>query len=198
MVAFVYAKTPPFANDPFFTRGVSQKVVTTLKSPEYQKAQAADPHFARYNEFLETARALTAGSGALLLLDEIQSGMGRTGEWFAYQHYGVQPDVVTVAKPIAGGLALGAILTTNDAASCLKPGMHGTTFGGGPLACAVACTVIDQIEKRKLVKSNRELGKYFVKELKALRKKHSRSSERECVTEARSLLDEFVSGVTRL
>jgi acetylornithine/N-succinyldiaminopimelate aminotransferase len=124
-------------------------------------------------EFLETARALTAGSGALLLLDEIQSGMGRTGEWFAYQHYGVTPDVVTVAKPIAGGLALGAILTSNEAASCLKPGMHGTTFGGGPLACAVACTVIDQIEKRKLVKSNRELGKYFVKELKALRQKHS-------------------------
>jgi len=132
-------------------------------------------------EFLETARALTAGSGALLLIDEIQSGLGRTGEWFAYQHYDVKPDVVTIAKPVAGGLALGAVLTTNEAASCLKPGMHGSTFGGGPLACAVACTVIDQIEKRKLVKSNRELGKYFVKKLEGLKKKHA------CIKEVRGL-----------
>jgi acetylornithine aminotransferase/acetylornithine/N-succinyldiaminopimelate aminotransferase len=125
-------------------------------------------------EFLETARALTGGSGALLLIDEIQSGLGRTGEWFAFQHYGIQPDIITIAKPIAGGLPLGAIITTEEAASCLKPGMHGSTFGGGPLACAVACTVIDQIEKRKLLKSNRELGKYFVKKLESLKKKHSR------------------------
>ena len=133
------------------------------------------------SEFLETARALTAGSGALLLIDEIQSGLGRTGEWFAYQHYDVKPDVVAIAKPIAGGLPLGAVLTTHEAASCLKPGMHGSTFGGGPLACAVACTVIDQIEKRKLVKSNRELGKYFVKKLEALKKKHA------CINQVRGL-----------
>jgi acetylornithine aminotransferase/acetylornithine/N-succinyldiaminopimelate aminotransferase len=128
-------------------------------------------------EFLETARALTAGSGALLLLDEIQSGLGRTGEWFAFQHYGIKPDIITVAKPIAGGLPLGAIIATNEAASSLKPGMHGSTFGGGPLACAVACTVIDQIEKRKLVKSNRELGKYLVKKLEGLKKKQSSVSQ---------------------
>ena len=123
-------------------------------------------------DFFETARALTAGSGALLLVDEIQSGLGRTGEWFAFQHYSIKPDIITVAKPIAGGLPLGAIITTNEAAICLSPGMHGSTFGGGPLVCAVACTVIDQIEKRKLLKSNRELGKYFVKKLEGLKKKH--------------------------
>lgn len=132
-------------------------------------------------DFLETARALTAGSGALLIIDEIQSGLGRTGEWFAYQHYSIKPDLVTVAKPIAGGLPLGALLATNEAASCLKPGMHGTTFGGGPLACAVACTVIDEITKRKLVKSNRELGKYFVKKLEGLKKRHA------CISEVRGL-----------
>ena len=132
-------------------------------------------------DFLETARALTAGSGALLIIDEIQSGLGRTGEWFAYQHYSIKPDLVTVAKPIAGGLPLGALLATNEAAGCLKPGMHGSTFGGGPLACAVACTVIDQIGKRKLLKSNRELGKYFVKKLESLKKKH------ECVREVRGI-----------
>lgn len=123
-------------------------------------------------DFFETARALTAGSGALLLVDEIQSGLGRTGEWFAFQHYSIKPDIITVAKPIAGGLPLGAILATNEAASCLSPGMHGSTFGGGPLACAVACTVIEQIDKRKLLKSNRELGKYFIKKLEGLKKKH--------------------------
>ncbi|HET9741451.1 MAG TPA: aspartate aminotransferase family protein [Terriglobales bacterium] len=123
-------------------------------------------------EFMETARALTAGAGALLLIDEIQCGLGRTGEWFAYQHYSIRPDAVTIAKPIAGGLSLGAVLATNEVASCFKPGMHGSTFGGGPLACAVGCAVIDQIEKRKLRKSNRELGRYFVKKLLALQRKH--------------------------
>jgi acetylornithine aminotransferase/acetylornithine/N-succinyldiaminopimelate aminotransferase len=132
-------------------------------------------------EFLETARALTAGSGALLIIDEIQSGLGRTGEWFAYQHYSIKPDLVTLAKPIAGGLPLGALLATNEAAGCFKPGMHGSTFGGGPLACAVACTVIDQIEKRKLLRSNRESGKYFVKKLDSLKMKH------ECIREVRGL-----------
>jgi acetylornithine aminotransferase/acetylornithine/N-succinyldiaminopimelate aminotransferase len=132
-------------------------------------------------EFLETARALTAGSGALLLVDEIQSGLGRTGKWFAYQHHNIKPDVITVAKPIAAGIPLGAVLMTNEVASCFKPGMHGSTFGGGPLASAVACTVIDQIEKRKLLRSNRELGAYLVKQLERLQKKH------DCIREVRGL-----------
>src|SRR5436853_3744390 len=94
-------------------------------------------------EFLQLARDLTQKSGALLLLDEIQSGLGRTGKYFAYQHYGIKPDVVTVAKPLAAGLPLGALLTTNRAAAGFHPGIHGTTFGGGPLACAVAIEFLD-------------------------------------------------------
>ncbi len=74
-------------------------------------------------------------TGALLIADEIQSGMGRTGEWFAYQHYGILPDITTLAKPIANGLPMGAMLCTDEAARAFTPGMHGTTFGGGPLAC---------------------------------------------------------------
>src|SRR5919108_4492776 len=89
-------------------------------------------------DFLETARQLTERVGALLILDEVQCGLGRTGKYFAYQHHGVQPDIVTVAKPLAAGLPLGAILSTNRVASAMHTGMHGTTFGGGPLACAVA------------------------------------------------------------
>ena len=98
-------------------------------------------------EFLKLARELTEKHGALLIIDEIQCGLGRTGQYFAYQDYGVQPDIVTVAKPLAAGLPLGAILTSNKVASCMHPGLHGTTFGGGPLSCAVAVEFLKQMEK---------------------------------------------------
>jgi acetylornithine aminotransferase/acetylornithine/N-succinyldiaminopimelate aminotransferase len=121
-------------------------------------------------EFLELALRLTKKSGALLILDEIQSGLGRTGRHFAYQHYGVLPDVVTVAKPLAGGLPLGAILTSERVAKCMHPGLHGTTFGGGPLACAVAIEFLRA--EKKLLKHVRVLGEYFQAALEALDKKH--------------------------
>ena len=126
-------------------------------------------------EFLELAARLTKQSGALLVLDEIQCGLGRTGRHFAYQHYGVLPDVVTVAKPLACGLPLGAILTTERVASCMHPGMHGTTFGGGPLACAVAIEFLR--EEKKLLKHVRALGEYFHAALEALDKKHKSIQE---------------------
>jgi acetylornithine/N-succinyldiaminopimelate aminotransferase len=121
-------------------------------------------------EFLELARRLTAESGALLLLDEIQCGLGRTGKHFAYQHYGVLPDVVTVAKPLAAGLPLGAILTTDRVAACMHPGLHGTTFGGGPLACAVAIEFLR--EEQKLLKHVIATGDYFGAALEKLDGKH--------------------------
>src|SRR5438270_10522503 len=122
-------------------------------------------------EFLQLARDLTQKSGALLILDEIQSGLGRTGQYFAYQHYGITPDIVTVAKPLAAGLPLGAILTTNEVASCMHPGLHGTTFGGGPLSCAVAIEFIKQMEK--MLGHIRRTGDYFRAELQKLEKTHS-------------------------
>ncbi len=121
-------------------------------------------------EFLQTARELTKDSGALLILDEIQCGLGRTGEHFAYQHYDVTPDIVTVAKPLAAGLPLGAILTTNEVASCMHPGLHGTTFGGGPLSCAVAIEFLKQMEK--LRGHIRRVGEYFYAQLQKLAQKH--------------------------
>jgi acetylornithine/N-succinyldiaminopimelate aminotransferase len=121
-------------------------------------------------EFLELASRLTKQTGALLVLDEIQSGLGRTGRHFAYHHYDVKPDVVTVAKPLASGLPLGAILTTERVANCVHPGMHGTTFGGGPLACAVAIQFLRQ--EKKLLKHVRETGEYFRGALAILDKKH--------------------------
>jgi acetylornithine/N-succinyldiaminopimelate aminotransferase len=122
-------------------------------------------------KFLDLARQLTKKTGALLVLDEIQSGLGRTGRHFAYQHYGVKPDIVTIAKPLAAGLPLGAILTTDAVARSIHPGMHGTTFGGGPLACAVAVEFL-RIEQ-KLLSHVRDLGKYFHAQLKSLQRKHS-------------------------
>jgi acetylornithine/N-succinyldiaminopimelate aminotransferase len=122
-------------------------------------------------EFLQTARQLTEKSGALLILDEIQCGLGRTGKWFAYQQYGVTPDIVTVAKPIAAGLPLGALLTTDRVASGMHPGLHGTTFGGGPLACAVAIEFLKQVQG--LMKHINELGGYFHDKLEKLASKHN-------------------------
>ncbi len=121
-------------------------------------------------EFLRLARKLTKGTGALLILDEIQCGLGRTGRYFAYQHYGIEPDVVTVAKPLAAGLPLGAILTTNRAATAMHSGMHGTTFGGGPLACAVAIEFLGLMEKH--MPHIRETGEYFRAQLEALKARH--------------------------
>jgi len=123
-------------------------------------------------EFFSEARALANSTGALLIVDEIQSGMGRTGKWCAYQHYGIQPDVTTFAKPLAGGLPLGAVLCTEEVARVMHAGMHGTTFGGGPLACAVGIAVIVTIEKDGLMAHATEVGNYFQVQLHDLAKRH--------------------------
>jgi acetylornithine aminotransferase/acetylornithine/N-succinyldiaminopimelate aminotransferase len=123
-------------------------------------------------EFFTEARKLADSTGALLIVDEIQAGMGRTGKWCAYQHYGIQPDVTTLAKPLAGGIPLGAILCAEEVAHAIHPGMHGTTFGGGPLACAVAIAVVDAIEKEGLMANAVEVGDYFQAQLRALAKRH--------------------------
>ncbi|HWY58933.1 MAG TPA: aspartate aminotransferase family protein [Terriglobales bacterium] len=130
-------------------------------------------------EFLQLARKLTASNDALLILDEIQCGLGRTGRYFAYQHYGVQPDIVTIAKPLAAGLPLGAILLSDRVASSMHPGMHGTTFGGGPLACAVAIEFLNALDK--LQDHVRQIGSYFRGQLEELKARHG------CIREVRGM-----------
>ena len=132
-------------------------------------------------EFIAVAQELCDSTGALLIADEIQSGMGRTGKWFAYQHYDILPDITTLAKPIANGLPMGAMLCTDKAASAFTPGMHGTTFGGGPLACAVAIAVIDTMKQDNILAHIREVGGYFKERLEWLRLRH------DCVTEVRGM-----------
>jgi len=123
-------------------------------------------------EFFTAARELCDSTGALLICDEIQSGMGRTGKWCAYQHYGILPDVTTLAKPMAGGVPIGAMLCTEEAARAITPGMHGTTFGGNPLACAVAIAVIDEIKHSNLLTHVTETGEYFRAGLRDLQARH--------------------------
>ncbi|MFC7829714.1 acetylornithine transaminase [Streptomyces sp. NPDC057375] len=102
--------------------------------------------------YLKAARAITAATGALLVLDEVQTGVGRTGHWFEYQaHEGVLPDVVTLAKGLGGGLPLGATIAFGRAADLLRPGHHGTTFGGNPVACAAGLAVLDTIADEGLL-----------------------------------------------
>ncbi|MBN0045476.1 acetylornithine transaminase [Streptomyces actuosus] len=104
--------------------------------------------------YLKAARAITAATGALLVLDEVQTGVGRTGHWFAYQaHEGVLPDVVTLAKQLGGGLPLGATVAFGRAADLLRPGQHGTTFGGNPVACAAGLAVLDTIAGEGLLEN---------------------------------------------
>jgi predicted acetylornithine/succinylornithine family transaminase len=108
--------------------------------------------------FWNRARDLATQHGALLIADEIQCGLGRTGRYFGYQKFSSKPDIALVAKPLAAGLPLGAILTTEAVASRVSPGMHGTTFGGGPLACAVALEFLTIVEEEKLLENIRARG----------------------------------------
>ncbi|MFF4967868.1 acetylornithine transaminase [Streptomyces sp. NPDC001037] len=109
--------------------------------------------------YLKAARAITAATGALLVLDEVQTGVGRTGDWFAYQaHEGVLPDVVTLAKGLGGGLPLGATVAFGRAAELLRPGQHGTTFGGNPVACAAGLAVLDTIADEGLLANVKRQG----------------------------------------
>jgi predicted acetylornithine/succinylornithine family transaminase len=119
--------------------------------------------------YLEGLRELCDRHRLLLIFDEVQAGMGRTGRWFAYQHWNVQPDVMTLAKALAGGVAAGGLVARPEAAEKLRPGTHAATFGGNPLACAAALATIETIEEEGLLKRAEELGDYFRQRFEALR-----------------------------
>ncbi|WP_372454346.1 acetylornithine transaminase [Nocardioides mangrovi] len=108
--------------------------------------------------YLAAARSIADEHGALLWLDEVQSGMGRTGQWFAHQTMAVRPDVVTLAKGLGGGFPIGACIALGDAADLLQPGNHGTTFGGNPVACAAALTVVRTIQDDEILEHVTVLG----------------------------------------
>lgn len=132
-------------------------------------------------EFIEGVRKLCDERGILLILDEIQCGMGRTGSMFAYQQYGVKPDIVTVAKALGCGVPVGAFLASEDVAKALVPGDHGTTYGGNPLACAAAVKVFELFDKLGVLENVRRTGAYLTERLEELVNKYDIVKERRGV-----------------
>jgi acetylornithine aminotransferase len=132
-------------------------------------------------DYLNQLRDICDLNDWLLILDEIQTGMGRTGQWFAFQHNGIRPDVMTLAKSLGNGVPIGACVANEKAASVMKPGSHGSTFGGNPLACAAALAVIDVIEKDQVVANAAKQGSYLLDELK------NKLGSMQCVREIRGI-----------
>lgn len=119
-------------------------------------------------EFVQKVRAFCDKNDIVLIFDEIQSGVGRTGKWFAKDHYGVQPDIMTLAKGLGGGVPIGAILSNQKVSDAIEFGDHGTTFGGNPLVCAAALAVIETIEEENLLETTLEKGEWFKKKLEEI------------------------------
>jgi predicted acetylornithine/succinylornithine family transaminase len=120
-------------------------------------------------EYLETVRRICDEKGILLILDEVQTGLGRTGKWFGFQHYGITPDIMSLSKTLGGGFPIGACLATDAVASAFEPGNHASTFGGNPLACAAALAFLDIMEQEHLVENAAETGAYFLQKLRELK-----------------------------
>lgn len=122
-------------------------------------------------QFLHTARELCNHFDAILIIDEVQTGIGRTGKMFAYQHYNVQPDVMTLAKSLGGGMPIGAFVVARKYCDILQPGTHGSTFGGSPLACAAGIATFQAIHEENMLKNAVEMSAYFRQKLEELKSK---------------------------
>ncbi len=123
-------------------------------------------------EYLQAIRQLCDEHESLMIFDEVQTGMGRTGQWFGYQHFDVEPDIMTMAKALGGGVAIGAMMAKPHVAEALVPGTHASTFGGNPLACAAAIAVIEAIEQENLLENANNMGNYTREKLEQLNQKH--------------------------
>ena len=123
-------------------------------------------------EYVKKLRELSDKNDIVLIFDEVQTGLGRTGKMFCYQNYGVQPDVMTLAKSLGGGLPIGAMVASDKFRDVLTPGSHASTFGGSPIVCAAGLGVFEAIEKEKLLQNAVKQGRYLTKKLEALKKKY--------------------------
>lgn len=119
-------------------------------------------------EFFKGVRDLCTDNGTVMIVDEVQTGIGRTGEWYGIQNFGVVPDMITMAKALGGGVPIGAVSTTDEICSVMTPGTHGTTFGGSPLVCAAGCATLDIMEREGLVPHAKELGEQWRRDLRAI------------------------------
>ena len=154
-------KHVPFGDSAAMKRAINKKTAMVIVEPIMGEAGVIVPP----GDYLKNLRQYCDDNGALLVFDCVQTGMGRTGDWFGYEYSGVKPDVITLAKGLGGGLPLGAMIALGDAASLFVPGDHGSTFGGNPVATAAALAVIETIEKRELLERVSKVGVELMAEL---------------------------------
>lgn len=159
----------PFNNLAALRRKISPRTIAVMLELIQGEGgiNVADP------EYIEAVRSLCKKLGLLLIFDEVQTGIGRTGKMFCYQHYNVQPDIICLAKSLGGGFPIGAIIANNKFADTLQPGTHASTFGGSPLACSCALAVFQAIEQGRLLINAQKMGEYLYKKLAHLKQKYN-------------------------
>jgi acetylornithine/N-succinyldiaminopimelate aminotransferase len=154
-------KYVPYGDSEAMRRAVTRKTAMVIVEPIQGENGVITPPAG----YLKSLREICDENGALLVIDAIQTGMGRTGFWFGYEHEEITPDVITLAKGLGGGLPLGAMIAIGAAADLLKPGEHGSTFGGNPVSCAAGLAAINEIERKALNEKALELGEFLKAEL---------------------------------
>jgi acetylornithine aminotransferase len=154
-------KHVPYGNIEAMRKAVSKKTAMVIIEPIMGEAGVIVPPA----DYLQELRALCDAKGALLVIDAVQTGMGRTGDWFGYEYSGITPDVITLAKGLGGGLPLGAMIALGKAADLFQPGDHGSTFGGNPVTTAAGLAAIKFIESQKLLKKVEKQGAFLMQEL---------------------------------
>lgn len=151
----------PFGDSKAMKRAITKKTAMVIVEPIMGEAGVIVPH----SDYLKDLREYCDKNGALLVFDCVQTGMGRTGDWFGYEYSGIKPDVITLAKGLGGGLPLGAMIALGNASHLFIAGDHGSTFGGNPIATAAALAVIKTIEKENLLAHVTEVGSYLIAEM---------------------------------
>ena len=154
-------KHVPFGNSAAMNRAINKRTAMVIVEPIMGEAGVIVPP----KDYLKNLRQYCDDNGALLVFDCVQTGMGRTGDWFGYEYSGVKPDVITLAKGLGGGLPLGAMIALGSASKLFAAGDHGSTFGGNPIATAAALAVISSIEKEKILTHVDEVGEFLLEEL---------------------------------
>jgi acetylornithine aminotransferase len=154
-------KHVPYGDIGAMRKAVTKKTAMVIIEPIMGEAGVIVPPA----DYLQQLRTLCDEKGALLVIDAVQTGMGRTGDWFGYEYSGITPDVITLAKGLGGGLPLGAMIALGKAAELFQPGDHGSTFGGNPVTTAAGLAAIDVIESKKLLAKVKKQGAYLIQEL---------------------------------
>jgi acetylornithine/N-succinyldiaminopimelate aminotransferase len=157
-------KLVPFDDVAAVERAINDQTVAVMVEPIQGEGGVVVPRA----DYLPRLRAVCDRAGILLIVDEVQTGMGRTGKLFGYQHSGIEPDIITLAKALGGGVPIGAMVAKSRIASALGPGTHGSTFGGNPIACAAALAVFDALEEDGAIANAAEVGGYLITRLKEI------------------------------